>query len=89
MCNHETIKSSLNDGETYAGLILGKNGQPDYHLVLLPGDANDVTWSAASKVTVRWWHGSLFRPPNTSEYMRATRLGVLTRPSRSGSSPIA
>jgi len=23
-------------GEIYAGLILGKNGQPDYHLFLLP-----------------------------------------------------
>ena len=47
MSSHECIKSRINDGETYAGLILGKNGQPDYHLVLLPGDAEDVTWSAA------------------------------------------
>jgi hypothetical protein len=47
MCSHKNIKTSLRDGETYAGLILGKSGKPDYHLVLLPGDANDVTWSAA------------------------------------------
>src|SRR5436190_10252358 len=43
----------------------------------------------ASNVMVRCWHGSSVRPLKTSAYMRATRLGVLTSPSRSGSSPIA
>lgn len=47
MSCHETIKNDLKDGETYAGLIIGKAGVSDYHLVLLPGDADDVTWSAA------------------------------------------
>lgn len=39
----ETIKS----GETYAGLILGKDGQPDYHLVLLPEKSSRLNWKAA------------------------------------------
>ncbi|WP_426113669.1 DUF1566 domain-containing protein [Massilia sp. PWRC2] len=47
MSSHESIKQSLPDGEVYAGLILGKNGAPDHHLVLLDGDIDDVTWSAA------------------------------------------
>ncbi|CAN7640446.1 DUF1566 domain-containing protein [Paraburkholderia terricola] len=34
-------------GERYAGLILGENGEPDYHVVLLPGEAEDITWEAA------------------------------------------
>lgn len=37
----------LKEGEFYAGLILGKDGAPDHHLVLLPGDAQEVTWAAA------------------------------------------
>jgi hypothetical protein len=37
----------LATGETYAGLILGKDGKPDHHLVLLPGDAADVSWMTA------------------------------------------
>ena len=41
------IKKNLKKGELYAGLILGKNGAPDHHLVLLPGQANDVDWKAA------------------------------------------
>jgi hypothetical protein len=47
MSRDELVKEKLNEGELYAGLILGKNGAPDYHLVLLPGDAGDVTWSTA------------------------------------------
>ena len=47
MSTLESIRQVLQDGETYAGLILGKNGAPDHHLALLPGDAVDVTWSAA------------------------------------------
>ncbi len=37
----------LKEGEAYAGLILGKNGESDYHLVLLPDEASDVSWPAA------------------------------------------
>lgn len=43
----DSTKPPLHDGESYAGLILGKNGAPDHHLILLPGDADDVTWTAA------------------------------------------
>lgn len=39
----------LNSGEHYAGLIVGKDGAPSYHLILLPGDAEKVTFEAAKK----------------------------------------
>lgn len=41
------VMATLKAGECYAGLILGKDGAPDHNLVLLPGEAQDVTWSAA------------------------------------------
>jgi hypothetical protein len=41
------IAENLKPGELYAGLILGQDGQPDHHLVLLPGTAEGVTWAAA------------------------------------------
>ncbi|MET0858246.1 MAG: DUF1566 domain-containing protein [Telluria sp.] len=47
MSRHDPVRESLNEGEQYAGLILGKDGAPDHHLILLPGDAEDVTWAAA------------------------------------------
>jgi len=37
----------LSHGEHYAGLILGKNGESSYHLVLLPDEAEDVNWKDA------------------------------------------
>lgn len=37
----------LNPGEHYAGLIVGKDGEPSYHLVLLPGQADDISWDDA------------------------------------------
>ena len=46
------------------------------------------SWSAA-KVTSRWSAGFSPKPANSSSYIRATRRGVLTRPSRAGSSPMA
>ena len=46
------------------------------------------SWSA-SKVTVRCAPGSSCSPAKISAYMRATRVGVSSRPSRSGSSPMA
>ncbi|HCE10886.1 MAG TPA: hypothetical protein DEQ40_20215 [Oxalobacteraceae bacterium] len=42
-------KENLKDGEQYAGLILGKDGEPDYHPVVLPGEAENVKWAAAVK----------------------------------------
>jgi hypothetical protein len=47
MSRQEPVSESLAEGEHYVGLILGKDGASDYHLVLLPGDAEDVTWAAA------------------------------------------
>jgi hypothetical protein len=38
---------ALAEGELYAGIILGKNGAADYHLVLLPGQAEEVSWGTA------------------------------------------
>ncbi|MBS1188938.1 MAG: hypothetical protein H6R10_730 [Rhodocyclaceae bacterium] len=37
----------INPGEHYAGLIVGKDGEPSYHLILLPGQADDITWDKA------------------------------------------
>ena len=37
----------LAPGECYAGLVLGEDGAPDYHLILLPGEAEEVEWSDA------------------------------------------
>ncbi|MBC7456031.1 MAG: DUF1566 domain-containing protein [Massilia sp.] len=41
------VRDNLHAGECYAGVILGKDGAPDHHLVLLPGEAQSATWSAA------------------------------------------
>jgi hypothetical protein len=46
------LKQNLKPGEIYAGLILGKDGQPNYHLVLLPatttGNWPDALYWASS-----------------------------------------
>lgn len=39
------VQIELNEGETYAGLILNADGTPTHHLVLLPGDNDDATWA--------------------------------------------
>lgn len=36
----------LHDGEQYAGIMLGQHGA-SYHLVLLPGEAEAITWESA------------------------------------------
>ena len=46
MGEYMQIRGMLKEGEHYAGLILGKD-EPDYHLVLLPGEAENVSWPAA------------------------------------------
>jgi len=43
------VKIPLAPGERYAGLILGEDGAPDYHLILLPGEAESVNWNDACK----------------------------------------
>ena len=43
------IKDNLKKGEQYAGIILGKDGAPDHHIILLPGEAEGVTWTKAKE----------------------------------------
>jgi hypothetical protein len=49
MTEYAEVKERLNEGELYAGLILGQQGEPDHHLVMLPGRAADVSWPAAQE----------------------------------------
>ena len=49
----EFLASILKKGELYAGIILGKDGEPDYHLILLPGEAESVNWKDAKKFAVK------------------------------------
>jgi hypothetical protein len=35
---------TLKEGEQYAGIILGKNGEQSYHLILLLGETEDTNW---------------------------------------------
>lgn len=37
----------LKPDEHYAGIVLGDDGLPSHHLILLPGDADGVTWEQA------------------------------------------
>lgn len=39
----------LRQGEHYAGLIVGHDGEPSYHLVLLSGEAESINWNAAKE----------------------------------------
>ena len=43
----------LKPGEEYAGIILGKNGEPDHHLILMPGQTTDVSWPQAKKFAAK------------------------------------
>lgn len=47
MNKEQFLKENLREGEVYAGLILGRKGASDYHLVLLQGRATDLTWEEA------------------------------------------
>jgi len=47
MSKEQWIKENLKPGEEYAGIILGKDGAPDHHLILLPGEAEGITWPKA------------------------------------------
>ena len=42
-------RPELREGEYYAGIILGKDGEPDYHLILLPSEAIDFNWKDAKE----------------------------------------
>ena len=52
MHDYKQVRQALTEGEHYAGLILGKSEQPDHHLILLPGEAEEVSWANA-----REWAG--------------------------------
>lgn len=41
------INIELQPGEHYAGAVLADDGRPLHHLILLPGQAEGVTWDAA------------------------------------------
>ena len=41
------LASVLKPEEHYAGIILGKDGEPDHHLILLAGEAESVNWAQA------------------------------------------
>ena len=43
----EFLASILKKGESYAGIIIGKDGDPDYHLILLAPEAGWVSWENA------------------------------------------
>ena len=47
MTSYKELIAALSDGEHYAGIILGKEGQADYHVVLLAGEAEEVSGAAA------------------------------------------
>jgi hypothetical protein len=38
---------TLAPGEHYAGMILGDDGAPSHHLILLPGDVDGKAWASA------------------------------------------
>jgi len=40
---------NLRHGERYAGIILDDEGNPDHHLILLPGEAEAIQWEDAKK----------------------------------------
>lgn len=54
---------SLHDGESYAGLIVGSNGRPAHHVVLLADEASEVAWPAARA----WAQGTGGDLPNRRE----------------------
>ena len=43
--SEQTIE--LAPGEHYAGIIIGRDGVASHHLILLPGEADDLNWSEA------------------------------------------
>jgi hypothetical protein len=45
----EFLASVLKKGERYAGIITGKDGEPDYHLILLAHKEVYADWEAAKK----------------------------------------
>lgn len=40
---------TLKQGERWAGILLNTNSAPSHHIILLPGEADKVTWAQAKK----------------------------------------
>ena len=57
MSKQQFMAENLQEGEVYAGLVLGKDGGADYHLFLQPGAATGVTWQAAMEWAKNLGHG--------------------------------
>lgn len=49
MSKEQWIAENLKPSELYAGILLGKDGEPDRHLILLPGEAESLTWAKAKE----------------------------------------
>ena len=49
MSKAQFLKQNQKKGERYAGLMLGENGKPDYHLFIIPGEAEKVAWAKAKE----------------------------------------
>jgi len=47
MSKVQFMAENLREGEIYAGLLLGKDGEPDTHIFLLAGKAEKVNWDQA------------------------------------------
>ncbi len=54
MSKEQFLKDNLSAGEEYAGILLGENGEPDLHIILLPGEA-----PAANLETQEAWAASI------------------------------
>jgi hypothetical protein len=48
MSKAQFIKENLKPNETYVGILIGKNGQPDHHVALLEGEYK-LNWHDATK----------------------------------------
>lgn len=48
MSETTAVPDAIGEKELFAGLILGKEGERDYHVVLLPGEVVDAGWAAAT-----------------------------------------
>ena len=47
MSKQQFLAENIKEGEIYVGLILGKKGQPDHHLILLTAKTEPLKWTAA------------------------------------------
>ena len=43
------VTITLAPGERYGGIVLGDDGEPAHHLILLPGEVEDTNWEDAGK----------------------------------------